>query len=176
MGVDPLAEFREGGQAARAPAMETGGGSAQGRAPRILTIPEDGEEYVAYKGADRQRFLTVCGRTMWRRPQNSGLKDVADDAGKGTYLCLLYADNFAIVLTGRNLLHLAEPLSSNAIEWILEYDPDRWPLPKDKSAPIIEKMDFFDADTVEAIVQHVRAQREKPRQKRAVAAKEALSA
>ena len=121
---DPLAQFR------RKPI-----------APSGQTKPPIGtDEYVAFNANDKVDRLKIRrANDPTRSPGYAYLLDIAYDGPFGTNFVLLYT--FMIVLVeGRNLQGLTSALEMGTVEFIQEFDPDRWAKPKDELAPFIESI------------------------------------
>jgi hypothetical protein len=135
---DPLAKWRRGGsQPAQSPVIEP--------EPASTAKPDDSYGYVAFTGMDRGvgEFISVVRASgLVRRFSYNGLVEIADDGDFGTQLALVFNFGPVVFIYGRNLSGLALGLCFRRIEKITEYDAKRWPELKDKSAPIIERIDI----------------------------------
>lgn len=121
---DPLAQFR------RKPIVPSG-----------QTKPPIGtDEYVAFNAKDKVDRLKIRrANDPTRSPGYAYLLDIAYDGPFGTNFVLFYT--FMIVLVeGRNLQGLTSALEMGTVEFIQEFDPDRWTKPKDELAPFIESI------------------------------------
>jgi hypothetical protein len=47
----------------------------------------------------------------------------------------------SVLVRGRNLQEIVFAIQNNMAVYIQEFDPDRWPKPKDDKAPFIENID-----------------------------------
>jgi len=94
---------------------------------------------------------------MTRLIINAGLREVIFDEQLGSYLVLRYVDTLALEIRRRNLAFLPKPLGLNRIEWLQEYIANRWPTPKDRSAPFIRQMAFHNLDGLDALLEQLRA-------------------
>jgi hypothetical protein len=66
------------------------------------------------------------------------LLDIAHDGPFGTNFVLYYSFMMIVLVTGRNLQPVIMALQMGTADFIQEYDPDKWPKPKDENAPFIE--------------------------------------
>lgn len=127
--ADPLASFR------KTPVSPSGGTSP----------PNETEEYVAFGSKDKISRLRIR-RAMapTRSPGYAYLLDVVYDGSYGTNFVLVYT--FLMVLVrGRNLQSLVYGLENGMVDYIQEFDPDRWAKPTDQTAAFI--------DSIEVVVQ-----------------------
>ena len=128
MSSDPLAQFR------RTPAAPTGAAAGSGK-------PKDPEAYVAFAAKDKVVRLKIR-RAMapTRSPGYHYLLDVVYDGTYGTNFVLVYT--FLMVLVrGKNLQGLVFALESGMVDYIQEFDPDRWAKPTDEAAAFIESIE-----------------------------------
>jgi hypothetical protein len=61
-----------------------------------------------------------------------------DDKGK---IILLHFSVMKVKIEGRNLQGLIHALNSKKVDFVLEFDPDRWVMPEDATAPFIESIE-----------------------------------
>jgi len=97
-------------------------------------------EYVAFDAKDNVSRLKI-GRANdpTRSPGYNYLLDVVYDGEFGTNFTLIYT--FLMVLVrGRNLQPVVMALQMGTADFIQEFDPDRWQMPKDEKAPFIESI------------------------------------
>jgi hypothetical protein len=122
---DPLAQFR------KKPV-----GTVAGTTP-----PKDSDEYVAFDAKDKVDRLKIRrANDPTRSPGYAYLLDVVYDGQYGTNFVLVYT--FLMVLVrGKNLQHLVTALEMGTVDFIQEFDPDRWRKPSDEKAPFIESIE-----------------------------------
>lgn len=122
---DPLAQFR------KKPIL-----------PGAQTKPPIGtDEYVAFDAKDKVDRLKIRrANDPTRSPGYAYLLDVVYDGSYGTNFVLVFT--FLMVLVrGRNLQAVTAGLEMGTVDFIQEFDPDRWQLPKDDKAPFIESIE-----------------------------------
>jgi hypothetical protein len=122
---DPLAQFR------KKPIL----GGAE------TTPPKDPHEYVAFDAKDKVDRLKIRrANDPTRSPGYAYLLDVVYDGSYGTNFVLVYT--FLMVLVrGKNLQNVIMALEMGTVDFIQEFDPDRWQKPKDEKAPFIESIE-----------------------------------
>lgn len=127
---DPLAAYRKG------PAV------SPTEKDQALVLPDDGE-YRAFHAADRdQASLKVyTNGPAWVHPRYSYLQYVAEDAGRGRRLNIIYGF-MVIEVKGRNLQPVAQAISAGNCVFIQQFDSNRWKKPSDTSAAFIESIEF----------------------------------
>jgi hypothetical protein len=105
------------------------------------TPPKGPNEYVAFDVKDRVERLSIRqAKESWRTPGYGYLLDIAHDGPYGTNFALYYSFMMIVLVEGRNLQPLIMALQMGTAEFIQEYDPERWPMPKDGTAPFIESI------------------------------------
>src|ERR1017187_5581959 len=123
--TDPLAQYRKksAGVAAEPPP------------------PKGPEEYVAFDTKDRvDRLIIRRANDMARSPAYGYLLDITYDGPYGTNFVLVYSFMMMVLVEGRNLQPVVMALQMGTADFIQEYDPDKWPMPKDEKAPFIESI------------------------------------
>ena len=133
---DPLAQFRK-----------TSTGSAADTTP-----PKSPEGYVAFDAKDKVERLKIRrANAPTRSPGYNYLLDVVYDGAFGTNIVLVYT--FLMVLVrGKNLQPVVMALEMGTAEFIQEFDPDRWQMPKDEKAPFIESIEVVVQDSGASVV------------------------
>jgi hypothetical protein len=104
--------------------------------------PYETDDYQAFKAVDRRQFRLALRPTKhaWERVPYGYLLRVVEDGIYGTELCLVYT--FAVfVILGRNLTAIADAITEERCEFVQEYDPSRWAMPTDKTAPFVESIE-----------------------------------
>jgi len=102
----------------------------------------DPPEYAAFKvgGGDAGRKVTtleVRGKELlWPSPAYSWFLYTMEDGDRGTFLAVIFSC-MQVYVRGRNLRPVAAAVKRHRCSALWEYNPDRWPLPADKSAPFI---------------------------------------
>jgi hypothetical protein len=103
--------------------------------------PAAPEEYVAFAGKDRAQYLDIrLAMPPHHSPRNNLLLNVAHDGALGTNFLLTYTI-MSVLVRGRNLQEVVFAIQNHMAVYIQEFDPDRWPKPKDDKAPFIENID-----------------------------------
>ena len=122
---DPLAQYRK-------------------KPPGVLVEPpppQGPDEYVAFDAKGKLERLSIRqAKEEWRTPGYGYLLDIAHDGPYGTNFALYYSFMMIVLVEGRNLQPLIMALQMGTAEFIQEYDYDRWPMPKDGTAPFIESI------------------------------------
>jgi hypothetical protein len=128
---DPLAQFRK----------KPAGSGAD------ATPPTEPGEYLAFDAKDHVPRLRIRrANDPTRSPGYNYLLDVVYDGEFGTNFTLVYT--FLMVLVrGRNLQPVVMALEMGTADFIQEFDPDRWQMPKDEKAPFIESIDAVVQDS-----------------------------
>lgn len=129
---DPLAKFRRGAVSPSIPVVV---------APGEKPVSRRSGNYIAFQSkeqAKRLRFRSAARAT--RSPSYSYLLDVIYDGDFGTEIVLLYTF-LSVILKGRNLQELAAGLEEGTIDYVQEFDPERWELPVDQSVAVIESIE-----------------------------------
>ena len=103
--------------------------------------PKEPEEYVAFDAKDNaQRLRIRRANAPTRSPGYNYLLDIAYDGHYGTNFVLVYT--FLMVLVrGRNLQTVVTALELGTVDFIQEFDPDRWRKPSDEIAPFIASIE-----------------------------------
>ena len=125
--ADPLAQFRK---------------TPQSPAPGATTPPKDTDAYAAFGTKDKVFRLRIR-RAMapTRSPGYAYLLDVVYDGSFGTNFVLVFT--FLMVLVrGKNLQALVFALENGMVDFIQEFDPDKWQKPTDANAAIIESIEI----------------------------------
>jgi hypothetical protein len=134
--ADPLAQFR------KTPLAPTGGGPSK---------PSETDDYVAFGTKDKVSRLRIR-RAMapTRSPGYPYLLDVVYDGAFGTNFVLVYT--FLMVLVrGRNLQGLVFALENGMVDFIQEFDSDRWAKPTDETAPFIESIEVVVQESASSV-------------------------
>lgn len=122
---DPLAQFRK---------KPIGSGAE-------TSPPAGGDEYVAFDAKDKVERLKINrANHPTRSPGYAYLLDVVYDGQFGTNFVLVYTF-MMILVRGRNLQGVVTGLQMGTVDFIQEFDPERWALPKDDKAPFIESVE-----------------------------------
>lgn len=101
------------------------------------------EEYVAFDVKDKVDRLSIRKADgQARTPSYGYLLDIAHDE-PGTSFMLYYSYMLMVLVVGRNLKPVIMAIQMGTAEFIQEYDPARWPKPKDDKAPFIESIEFI---------------------------------
>jgi len=134
--ADPLAQFR------KTPAPSGGAGPGK---------PKEPDEYLAFAAKDKVTRLRIR-RAMapTRSPGYPYLLDVVYDGSYGTNFVLVFT--FLMVLVrGKNLQQLVFALESGNVDFIQEFDPDRWGKPKDETAAFIESIEVVVQESASSV-------------------------
>ena len=119
---------------------------------KVGTEPAGAEEYEAFYPVDGAMYLKIRRRgAPTQRPYYQGLVDVIDDEPFGTNAVLVYSFGMVVMLTGRNLCELVEAIARHQVEWIQQYDADRWGMPQDKAKPVIETIEIIVKEPVDGL-------------------------
>ncbi len=99
------------------------------------------DEYVAFDAKDKVDRLKIRrANDPTRSPGYAYLLDIVYDGTYGTNFVLVYT--FLMVLVrGKNLQGLTSALEMGTVDFIQEFDPDRWQAPRDDKAPFIESIE-----------------------------------
>jgi hypothetical protein len=129
MQSDPLALFR------KAPVLDR-------QESEPLPVSGD-DEYAAFHAVDRdqKRLSARAVGLAWVHASYSFLQYVTEDAGRGRMFYIIYGF-MVIEVRGRNLSPVVDAIRRDACAFIQQFDPARWPKPKDKSLPIIDSITF----------------------------------
>lgn len=123
---DPLAQYR------RKPAEST---------PSDSPPPKTPVEYVAFDAKDKVERLSIRqANQQSRTPAYCYLLDITHDGPFGTNFVLYYSFMIIVMVEGKNLQPVIAALQMGSADFIQEYDPDRWPMPRDAKAPLIESI------------------------------------
>ena len=103
--------------------------------------PIGADEYVAFDAKDKVDRLKIRrANDPTRSPGYAYLLDIVYDGSYGTNFVLVYT--FLMVLVrGRNLQCITSALEMGTVDFIQEFDPDRWQVPTDDKAPFIESIE-----------------------------------
>jgi hypothetical protein len=105
------------------------------------TPPKGPDEYVAFDAKDKVDRLQIRqANAQARSPGYGYLLDIAHDGPYGTNFVLYYSFMMMVLVEGRNLQPVVMALQMGTADFIQEYDPDKWPMPKDEKAPFIESI------------------------------------
>jgi hypothetical protein len=125
MGDELLAQFRRTG-------------ATSGSTPR----PPASNEYVAFAAKDKSQFLDIRRiRPPYQSPRNNLLVNVAHDGPFGTNFLVNYT-TMNVLVRGRNLQEVVFAIQNLMAVYIQEFDPDKWPKPKNDKAPFIESIEI----------------------------------
>ena len=103
--------------------------------------PKGPEEYVAFDAKDKVDRLSIRqANQQSRTPAYCYLLDITHDGPYGTNFVLYYSFMMMVLVEGRNLHSVIMAIQMGTADFIQEYDPDRWPTPKDGKAPFIESI------------------------------------
>lgn len=129
MQSDPLAVFK------RTPILDR-------QQSEPLPLSND-DEYLAFHAVDRdqKRLSARAVGLAWVHASYSFLQYVTEDAGRGRMFYIIYGF-MVIEVRGRNLSPVVDAIRRDACAFIQQFDPARWPKPKDKSLPIIDSITF----------------------------------
>lgn len=126
MADDLLAQFRRTGSA-----TSTGGAKP----------PAEPEEYVAFAAKDRSIYLEIRPvRPPYQSPRNHLLVNVAHDGPFGTNFLITYT-TMSVLVRGRNLQEVVFAIQNDMGGYIREFDPNKWPEPKNDK-PFIESIEI----------------------------------
>lgn len=117
---DPLAPFRK---------------RAAGSSAFVMTSEPEG--YVAFGTKDKVERLSIHrANQLSRAPSYGHLWDITSNGAVGTEFILVYS--FMMVLVqGKNLQPVVKALELGTVDFLQQFDPDRWHLPEDGKAPVI---------------------------------------
>lgn len=105
--------------------------------------PKGPQEYAAFDVKDKVDRLSIRKADGQARiPSYGYLLDIAHDE-PGTSVMLYYSYMLMVLVVGRNLKPVIMAIQMGTAEFIQEYDPARWPKPKDEKAPFIESIEFI---------------------------------
>lgn len=137
MNGDPLANFRK----------RTANGPAE------ITLPNGGDEYVAFAAKDRvERLKIKRAKYPTHAPGYAYLLDIIYDGQDGTDFVLVYTI-LGVKVTGKNLQPVIMALLAGTADYIQEYDRAKWPKPVDAKAPLIESIEIVVQDNAQPAAQ-----------------------
>jgi hypothetical protein len=123
---DPLAQYRK---------------KPSGSVTTETPPPKAPVEYMAFDAKDNVDRLSIRqANAQSRTPGYAYLLDITHDGPFGTNFVLYYSFMMVVMVEGKNLQPVIIALQLGKAEFIQEYDPDRWPMPKDSKAPFIESI------------------------------------
>lgn len=103
--------------------------------------PKTPAEYVAFDAKDKVERLSIRQANLQSRtPAYGYLLDITHDGPYGTNFVLYYSFMMVVMVEGKNLQPVIMAVQMGTADFIQEYDPDRWPMPKDGKAPFIESI------------------------------------
>ena len=125
MADDLLAQFRRTSSATWAGAVKP---------------PSVPEEYVAFAPKDRSQYLDIRpAKPPYHSPRNNLLINVAHDGPVGTNFLITYT-TMSVLVRGSNLQEVVFAIQNHMAGYIQEFDPEKWPKPKNDKAPFIESI------------------------------------
>jgi hypothetical protein len=105
--------------------------------------PKGPEEYLAFDAKDKVERLSIRKADRQARSPSYGyLLDIAHDE-PGTSFMLYYSFMMMVLVEGKNLQPVIMAIQMGTADFIQEYDPARWPKPKDDKAPFIKSIEFI---------------------------------
>lgn len=106
-----------------------------------VAAPQGKGEYVAFAAKNQVPCLRIrCANCLtYAIGYNILLINTYDDDKGGTIL--LYFSVMRVKIEGRNLQNLVYALNNKTADYIMEFDPDRWVMPTDPTAPFIESIE-----------------------------------
>lgn len=123
------------------------GGATPNTGSAVDIAASSSDTYEAFRLYKRKRKLYRIGiravDRAWERVVYSHLTRIAQDQTHGKALTLVFSTFMVVVIRGRNLLPIADAIDLEICEFVQQYDPARWAMPQDKSAPFIESMEFY---------------------------------
>jgi hypothetical protein len=130
-------------------------------APGENPPPKTPDEYVAFDAKDSVDRLRIRrANDLTRAPGYNSLLDVVYDSQFGTQFTLVFT--FMMVFVhGRNLQPVIAALEMGTADFIQEYDSNRWPMPKDDKAPLIESIKIVEGETGSSSPQSEKSSKEK---------------
>jgi hypothetical protein len=125
MAYDPLAQFRKSAPAPR-----------HDDTPRMPS-----EDYAAFGAKDKVQRLRIRSRLVpTNAPGYNILLNVISDT-QGTHFILVFTI-LMVLVRGRNLQRVVFAIENDLADFIQEFDPAKWPKPKDNGEPIIESIEL----------------------------------
>ena len=104
------------------------------------TAPKEPEEYTAFAGKDQSSYLEIRSAALpYHCPYYTFHLNTAFDGPYGTNL-VIYFGVMTVLVRGRNLREVAFAIQKHKAIFIQEFDPERWPAPKNDRAPFIESI------------------------------------
>ena len=132
MSVDPLDKYRK---------KPTQASQAQPDDEADEGFPEEEKGYMAYRQGNKAKRIIVKRRVeAHRAPGYSYLVDVMWDGDQGEEIGLVFSHT-TIMIRGKHLQDLARQLATEKVQFIQEFDPQKWDHPG-KGEPIIESIEF----------------------------------
>lgn len=123
--TDPLAQFRK-------TPLTTG---------KSLPPTKESDAYVAFNAKDKVERLRIRrANDQTHSPVYGVLTNISYDGPFGTNFVLTYTFLMMVFVEGKNLLPVIAAIENGMADFIQEYDPDRWEMPKDPDAPFIESI------------------------------------
>jgi hypothetical protein len=133
MPYDPLAPYRRTPLTSRATDTPAGG----------IEPPPEPEEYEAFGTKDKVGRLTIHN---WHDPSHSPgyqfLLDISYDSREGTNFALVYT-TMIVGVRGKNLQRMVFAIQNHMADFIQVFDQNRWKMPQDAKAPLIESIEFI---------------------------------
>jgi hypothetical protein len=109
-------------------------------APQLPQVSND-YEYEPFAGSDRQEYIAFIRKNgMVREPSYGGLIEISHDGEAGSIVILTFSFNMQVTIQGRNLHALVTGIRMKKIEFVQEFDAERWEAPKDSSLPFVESI------------------------------------
>lgn len=105
-------------------------------------VAGDGEQYEAFNVVDRVQislYLRPVGEPYQWVTYTYLLQTLAAPAGDRIDLVFSFQ---LVTITGRNLLQVGSAIAKRRCEFVQQFDPKKWPLPKDESAPFIASIKY----------------------------------
>jgi len=116
-------------------------------APGTPALPGGKAEYIAFAAKDHVPCLRIRRRNFltYAIGYNILLINSYDD-DKGQTI-LLFFSVMKVKIEGRNLQNVIHALNCRKADYIVEFDPDRWVMPTDATAPFIESIEVVIEDS-----------------------------
>jgi hypothetical protein len=132
-------------------------------APTASAAAKDPEEYVAFDAKDHvERLIIMRTWDHTRSPKYHDLMDITYDGPHGYNFILWFSFMMMVEVEGKNLQPVIKALQLGTAEFIREFDPDKWPKPKDEKAPIIESIKVVKLEGGPPIIESKKHVKEKP--------------
>ncbi len=106
-----------------------------------ISTPE-GEEYEAFHVFDRKQLalhINVVGEPIPSGNYSYWLYSIISPSGRRLDVAFTF---MTVTLKGRNLFPVRDAIANARTPFVQQYDPKRWPKPKDASAPFIEAISY----------------------------------